>query len=78
MVRMGFRAIPCESLGALRRLARETPGGAVLVVDSTEGATDQDAAIAGEADKAGCGIIIAATHTPLGVETRELRMGAAT
>jgi GTP-binding protein len=32
---------------------------AVLVIDSVEGATDQDAAIAGEADKAGCGIIIA-------------------
>ena len=29
-------------------------------IDSVEGVTDQDAAIAGEADKAGCGIIIAA------------------
>ena len=29
---------------------------AVLVVDATEGATDQDAAIAGEAEKAGCGV----------------------
>jgi GTP-binding protein len=38
---------------------------AVLVVDSTEGATDQDAAIAGEADKAGCGIIIAANKWDL-------------
>ena len=28
---------------------------AVLVIDSVEGATDQDATIAGEADKAGCG-----------------------
>jgi GTP-binding protein len=37
----------------------------VLVVDSTEGATDQDAAIAGEADKAGCGIIIAANKWDL-------------
>ena len=38
---------------------------AVLVIDSTEGATDQDAAIAGEADKAGCGIIIAANKWDL-------------
>jgi len=38
---------------------------AVLVVDSSEGATDQDAAIAGEADKAGCGIIIAANKWDL-------------
>jgi GTPase len=34
-------------------------------VDSTEGATDQDAAIAGEADKAGCGVIIAANKWDL-------------
>jgi GTP-binding protein len=32
---------------------------AVIVVDATEGATDQDAAIAGEAEKGGRGIIIA-------------------
>ncbi len=32
---------------------------AVLVIDATEGATDQDAAIAGEADRAGCGMVIA-------------------
>ena len=38
---------------------------AVLVVDAVEGATDQDAAIAGEADKAGCGIIIAANKWDL-------------
>ena len=35
---------------------------AVLVVDASEGATDQDAAIAGEADKAGCGIVVAANY----------------
>jgi GTP-binding protein len=35
------------------------------VIDSVEGATDQDAAIAGEADKAGCGIIIAANKWDL-------------
>jgi GTPase len=38
---------------------------AVLVIDSTEGATDQDATIAGEADKAGCGIIVAANKWDL-------------
>ena len=38
---------------------------AVLVIDATEGATDQDAAIAGEADEAGCGIIIAANKWDL-------------
>ena len=38
---------------------------AVLLIDSVEGATDQDAAIAGEADKAGCGIIIAANKWDL-------------
>jgi GTP-binding protein len=32
---------------------------AVLVLDASEGATDRDAAIAGEATEAGCGIIIA-------------------
>jgi GTPase len=32
---------------------------AVLLIDPTEGATDQDAAIAGAADEAGCGIVIA-------------------
>ena len=38
---------------------------AVLVIDSVEGATDQDGAIAGEADKAGCGVIIAANKWDL-------------
>jgi GTP-binding protein len=38
---------------------------AVLMVDSAEGATDQDATIAGEAEKAGCGIIIAANKWDL-------------
>jgi len=41
------------------RRAIEKADVAVLVVDSVEGATDQDAAIAGEADQAGCGVIIA-------------------
>ena len=38
---------------------------AVLVIDSVEGATDQDGAIAGEADRAGCGIVIAANKWDL-------------
>jgi GTP-binding protein len=32
---------------------------AVIVVDASEGATDREAAIAGEAEEAGCGIVIA-------------------
>jgi GTP-binding protein len=47
------------------RKAIEKADVAVLVVDSVEGATDQDAAIAGEADRAGCGIIIAANKWDL-------------
>jgi GTP-binding protein len=55
-----------ESLSVVvARKAIEKADVAVLVVDSTEGATDQDAAIAGEADKAGCGIIIAANKWDL-------------
>jgi GTP-binding protein len=37
----------------------------VLVIDAAEGAADQDAAIAGEADRAGCGIIIVANKWDL-------------
>ena len=47
------------------RRAIEKADVAVLLVDSTEGATDQDAAIAGEADKAGCGIVVAANKWDL-------------
>ena len=43
----------------LARRAIEKAQVTVLVVDASEGATDQDAAIAGEAEKAGSGIIIA-------------------
>ncbi|HET7216735.1 MAG TPA: ribosome biogenesis GTPase Der [Vicinamibacterales bacterium] len=43
----------------LARRAIEKADVTVLVVDASEGATDQDAAIAGEAEKAGSGIIIA-------------------
>ena len=47
------------------RRAIEQADVAVLVIDSAEGATDQDATIAGEADKAGCGIIVAANKWDL-------------
>ena len=47
------------------RRAIEKADVALLVIDSTEGATDQDAAIAGEADKAGCGIAILANKWDL-------------
>ena len=47
------------------RRASEKADVAVLVIDSVEGATDQDGAIAGEADRAGCGIVIAANKWDL-------------
>jgi GTP-binding protein len=49
----------------LARRAIEKADVAILVVDSVEGVTDQDATIAGEAEKAGCGIIIAANKWDL-------------
>jgi GTP-binding protein len=60
------RSNQLESLSVLvARRAIEKADVAVLVIDSTEGATDQDATIAGEAEKAGCGIIIAANKWDL-------------
>jgi GTPase len=38
---------------------------AVLLVDALEGPTDQDATVAGEAERAGCGVIIAANKWDL-------------
>jgi GTP-binding protein len=49
----------------IARRAIEKADVAVLVVDSVEGATDQDATIAGEADKAGAGVIIVANKWDL-------------
>ena len=43
----------------IARRAIEQADVAVLVIDAVEGATDQDATIAGEAEKAGCGVIVA-------------------
>jgi GTP-binding protein len=49
----------------LAKRAIEAADIVVLVVDASVGATDQDAAIAGEADKAGRGIVIAANKWDL-------------
>jgi GTPase len=49
----------------LARRAIESADIVVLVVDASAGATDQDAAIAGEADAAGRGIVIAANKWDL-------------
>ena len=60
------RSNQLESLSVIvSRRAIEKADVAVLVIDSAEGATDQDATIAGEAEKAGCGIIIAANKWDL-------------
>lgn len=57
---------PVEAVSVVvARRAIERADVAVLVIDSVEGPTDQDAAIAGEADRAGCGIIIAANKWDL-------------
>ena len=55
-----------ESLSViLARRAISKADVAVLLIDAAEGATDQDATIAGEAEKAGCGIIVAANKWDL-------------
>jgi GTP-binding protein len=55
-----------ESLSVLlARRSIESADIVVLIIDATQGATDQDAAIAGEADKAGRGIIIVANKWDL-------------
>ena len=55
-----------ESLSVLlARRSIESADIVVLIVDATQGATDQDAAIAGEADKAGRGVIIVANKWDL-------------
>jgi GTP-binding protein len=60
------RSGPVESLSVLlARRAIEKADVVVLVIDATVGATDQDAAIAGEADKQGRGVIIAANKWDL-------------
>lgn len=57
---------PLESLSViLAKRAIERADVAVLVIDATLGAADQDGAIAGEAEKAGCGIVIVANKWDL-------------
>jgi GTPase len=57
---------PLESLSVLvARRSIEKADVVVLVVDATAGATDQDAAIAGEADRQGRGIIVVANKWDL-------------
>lgn len=57
---------PLESLSViLAKRAIEQADVAVLVIDATLGAADQDGAIAGEAEKAGCGIVIVANKWDL-------------
>ncbi len=60
------RSNQLESLSVVvARRAIEKADVALLVLDSSEGATDQDATIAGEAEKAGCGIVIIANKWDL-------------
>jgi GTP-binding protein len=47
------------------RRAIEQADVAVIVIDAVEGVTDQDAAIAGEAERSGCGVVIAANKWDL-------------
>jgi GTPase len=47
------------------RRAMERADVAVLVIDAAEGATDQDAAIGGEAERLGCGVVIVANKWDL-------------
>ncbi|HSK09719.1 MAG TPA: ribosome biogenesis GTPase Der [Vicinamibacterales bacterium] len=55
-----------ESLSVIiARRAVEAADVAVLVIDAVEGATEQDGAIGGEAERAGCGIVIAANKWDL-------------
>jgi len=49
----------------IARRAIERADVAVMLIDSVEGATDQDGAIAGEAERTGCGVIIAANKWDL-------------
>jgi GTP-binding protein len=54
-----------ESTACYARRAIGRADVAVVVIDATEGATDQDAAIGGEADRAGRGVVIIANKWDL-------------
>jgi GTP-binding protein len=54
------RSGPLESVSVIvARRAVEAADVAVVVIDAVEGATEQDGAIAGAAERAGCGIVVA-------------------
>ena len=60
------RSGPIESVSVIiARRAIERADVAVMLIDATEGATDQDGAIAGEAERTGCGVVIAANKWDL-------------
>jgi GTP-binding protein len=60
------KAEQVESLSVLlARRAITRADVAVMLLDATEGPTDQDAAIAGEAERVGCGVIIVANKWDL-------------
>jgi GTP-binding protein len=60
------RSGPLESLSVMvARRAIEQADVVVLLIDAVAGGTDQDAAIAGHAEKSGCGVIIAANKWDL-------------
>ena len=57
---------PLESLSVIiARREVENADVAVVVLDAVEGATEQDGAIAGEAERAGCGIVVVANKWDL-------------
>ena len=56
--RVARAAVEALSVVLARRAIRQADI-AVILLDASEGATDQDAAIAGEAERAGCGLIVA-------------------
>ena len=62
-VARGGRVEAVSVVVARRAIARADV--AVLLIDASEGMTDQDAAIVGEAEKAGCGIIVGANKWDL-------------
>ena len=65
------RSAPVESLSVMiARRAVEAADVAVVVIDAVEGATEQDGAIAGEAERAGCGIIVAVNKWDLMKDAR--------
>jgi GTPase len=60
------RGAPVEALSVMTaRRALERADIVVLVIDAVEQATDQDGAIAGEAERAGCAVVIAANKWDL-------------